>query len=134
MNRINSILETSLFSNNRYRKLLVKFLETRLNVSLEQSRTYSSYFDKANLMLKYNVVEAIRDSKIYIGFEHDAKDPILQTMIFLFLFYSVEKFPDVENWNTFYNQPEDVKLDTIREGIIETWKYFQESIIIDLTN
>jgi hypothetical protein len=134
MNRINSILTTSLFLDNRYRRLLVEFLQTRLNVSLATSRTYSSYFDTAKLTLKDDVVKAIRDSRLYIGFEHQANDQTLQTMIFLFLFYSVEKFPDIETWNTFYNQPEDVKYNAVREGIIETWQYFQESMIIDLTN
>jgi hypothetical protein len=129
MSRINSILSTSLFIDQNSRNSLKKFIETKLDVILTKDRTYHSYFNITNFTLKDEVYEAIRESKMFINFEHDASDRTLQKMIFLFLFYSVEQFPDQASWISFYNEEEDTRISTIREGIISNWICFQEAML-----
>lgn len=132
MGRIHSILSSSFFKNEKNRDFLIQFVEKKLNVSITAFRNYQPYFELATFNLKEEVIEAINHSKMYINFEHDASDKTLQKMIFLFLFYSVEKFPNMESWTAFYNEREEVKIEIIKKGIVTTWSYFQISIMSDL--
>lgn len=131
MRRINSILLTSLFTDYSFRQRLVKLLETSCGFSFKEDRTYHSYFDDENFTLSKPVLGALSDSPDYIGFDIDERDKIQQTMIFVFLFYSLAEFPNIESWKVFLNETEDIKIERVKKGITKTWIEFQETMIIE---
>jgi hypothetical protein len=133
MTRINSILESSLFTSNKCRKQLKEFIEIKLRISNNHDLLLT------NLPLNYvfntsgnfdeEICIHIRDAKMYIGFDHDAEDKVLQKLIFLFLIYSLQHYPDIDSWTDFINSDKHTKTQIIKNGIDEVWSNFQSSII-----
>jgi hypothetical protein len=134
MPRINSIIATSLFTKNNFRRKLVKYLETSCSVSFNEERTHHHYFAGENFTLSSSVLVALSDSNKYIGLDIDETDKNMQTMIFVFLIYSLNEFPDDESWTHFLNQTEDYKIDKVKGGIVNTWKNFQGTMMTDRLN
>ena len=85
-------------------------------------------FNKNNVLRK-EISLRIREAKPFIGFEHDTKDKLLQNLIFLFLVFSINEYPSNKEWESFLNQPQDVKKNIIMNGIKKIWMSYQEEII-----
>ena len=133
MSRVDSILATTLFTNNNFRGTLIAFIETSLGNDLDiqgglNNIPYSAIFNKKNI-LKEEISLSIRDAKPFIGFDHNSNDKILQNLIFLFLVFSINEYPSNIEWQSFLNQPNDVKRIAIRNGIKKIWMSYQEQII-----
>lgn len=133
MSKVHLILESSLFSNSNFRTQLKQFVESQLTVEFEKkidlvNIDVSLVFDK-DYQLKEEVAIAIRNAKVYINFEHFAADKVLQNLIFLFLIYSHEKFPNQESWSLFIIDKKEVQYQLIESGISELWLKFQNSLM-----
>lgn len=133
MTRIDSILESSLLKSNTFRKHFQGFIEIQLRISNNNDVMLT------NLPLNYvfdtsgkfdeEICIHVRNAKFYIGFEHDAEDKVLQKLIFLFLIYSLQHYPDADSWTNFINSDKHTKTQTIKNGIDKVWCDFQSSII-----
>lgn len=133
MSRINSILETNFITHPRFRNILKSFIEVRLKI-----RNHPEVFIN-NLPLNYvfdtsgnfknEICMHIKEAKLYIDFEHDANDKILQRLIFLFLIYSLNRYPDIDSWTDFINENEQAKTNEITYGINIVWVDFQRQLI-----
>jgi hypothetical protein len=133
MTRINSILESSLLKSNTFRKHFKVFIEIKLRISNNHDVSLT------NLPLNYvfntsgnfdeEICTHIRDAKIYINFDHDAEDKVLQKLIFLFFIYSLQHYPDIDSWTDFINKDKNTKTKIINKGIDQVWSDFQSSII-----
>lgn len=133
MNRIDSILETPLMSNERYRKGLIEFIEKKISSNLNHQYQLTNipfHFFQNSTELRTILKEAFEDSINYINFTHTSKDYILQKLIFIFLIYSVSKYPDEESWSKFMNvSSNEQKAIEISEGISHYWSKIQNHII-----
>jgi hypothetical protein len=133
MKRIDSILESSFFTSNKFRNHFKDFIETRINVSNNLNLTLTNlplnYVFNKNGNFDEEICTHVRDAKFYIGFDHDAEDKVLQKLFFIFLIYSLNKYPDIDSWTDFINSDEQTKTKTIRNGIDEVWKDFHIRII-----
>jgi hypothetical protein len=133
MTRINSILESSLLKSNTFRKHFKVFIEIKLRISNNHDVSLT------NLPLNYvfntsgnfdeEIYTHIRDAKIYINFDHDAEDKVLQKLFFLFLIYSLQHYPDIDSWTEFINKDKNTKIKIIKKGIDQVWSNFQSSLI-----
>jgi hypothetical protein len=133
MTRINSILESSLLKSNTFRKHFKVFIEIKLRISNNHDVSLT------NLPLNYvfntsgnfdeEIYTHIRDAKIYINFDHDAEDKVLQKLFFLFLIYSLQHYPDIDSWTEFINKDKNTKTKIIKKGIDQVWSNFQSSLI-----
>ena len=135
MPRIDSILETELFNNRQYKRLLINFVETSLNNDLG-NLPYAVIFDTLSdrYQLKNEISEIIRNCSPYIGFEHNTEDKILQDLIFLFLIFCRNEYTIDNEWESFLNEPYDFKRTTVINGIKKVWLDYQEQLIIDDLN
>jgi len=133
MTRINSILESSFLKSNTFRKNFKVFIEIKLRISNNHDVSLT------NLPLNYvfntsgnfdeEIYTHIRDAKIYINFDHDAEDKVLQKLFFLFLIYSLQHYPDIDSWTEFINKDKNTKTKIIKKGIDQVWSNFQSSLI-----
>ena len=136
MARLDSILETELFTNNNFRKLLIKFVETKLDNDLNfqeglNNIPYSVIFNNENV-LKEEISLWITNAKPNISFDHNSNDKILQNLIFLFLVFSINEYPnDTTEWESFLNEPYDFKRAAILRGINNIWLSYQKQLIED---
>ena len=133
MNKVDLILETILFTKNNFRALLAAFLEECLSrdfhIQVELNNLPSAVIFNDNNVLREEIGLRIKDAKPYIGFEHDTNDKLLQNLIFLFLVFSINEYPSNDEWESFLNQPHDVKRNIIITGIKKIWMSYQEEII-----
>ena len=111
MARVDLILETRLFTNNNFRTILIEFVNTGLQIDLNfeeglNNIPYSVIFNNENI-LKEEISSRIRMAKIYIDFDHNSNDKILQNLIFLFLVFSINEYPNNTEWEIFLNEPSD---------------------------
>ena len=135
MARVDSILETRLFTNNNFRNGLIAFVETGLKNDLNFQKglnniPYSVIFNRGNI-LKEEISLRIRNAKILIDFDHNSNDKILQNLIFLFLVFSINEYPNNTEWESFLNEPYDFKRAAILKGINNIWLSYQEQLIKD---
>lgn len=133
MTRIDSILESSLLKSNTFRKHFKVFIEIKLRISNNQDVLLTNlplnYVFNTSGNFNEEICTHIRDAKMYIGLEHDAEDKVLQKLIFLFLIYSLQHYPDADSWTNFINSDKHTKTETIKNGIDKVWCDFQSSMI-----
>ena len=133
MSKVDSILGTILFTRNNFRGILIAFLEDCLSrdfhIHIELNHLPCTTIFNKNNVLKKEISLRIREAKPFIGFEHDTKDKLLQNLIFLFLVFSINEYPSNKEWESFLNQPQDVKKNIIMNGIKKIWMSYQEQII-----
>jgi len=139
MTKIDLILKTPLFANNNFRDSLQVFIESQLTdvynkkIDLKNIDAFLIFNTSYNLQDEISI--AVRNAKVYIDFSHNAGDKILQNLIFLFLLYSLEKYPDNESWIDFLRENDDVKSKIIQNGITDVWLKLQSNLILnDLHN
>ena len=135
MARVDLILETRLFTNNNFRTILIEFVNTGLQIDLNfeeglNNIPYSVIFNNENI-LKKEISLWIRNAKIYIGFDHNSSDKILQNLIFLFLIFCSNEYPSNTEWESFLNEPYDFKRAAILQGVNKIWLSYQEQLIED---
>jgi hypothetical protein len=135
MARVDSILETRLFTNNNFRNGLIAFVETGLKNDLNfqeglNNIPYSVIFNRENI-LKEEISLRIRNAKILIDFDHNSNDKILQNLIFLFLIFCSNEYPSNNEWESFLNETYDFKRAAILKGINNIWLSYQEQLIKD---
>ena len=135
MARLDSILETRLFTNKKLRKGFIAFLESKLQNDLNfqeglNNIPYSVIFNNENI-LKEEISLWIKNAKILIDFDHNSNDKILQKLIFLFLVFSINEYPNDTEWESFLNEPYDFKRAAILRGINNIWLSYQEQLIED---
>ena len=133
MSKVDSILGTILFTRNNFRGILIAFLEDCLSrdfhIHIELNNLPCTAIFNKNNVLKKEISIRIREAKPFIGFEHDTNDKLLQNLIFLFLVFSINEYPSNKEWESFLNQPQDVKKNIIMNGIKKIWMSYQEKII-----
>ena len=133
MLRINSILSCNLFTNYKWRGVLKGFIDLRLNIydnpEVFLNNLPISYIFDQNGHFKHEICMHLRDAKMFIGFEHDANDKEIQKLIFLFLIYSLNEYPDNESWTDFITMNEETKSQEIIDGINLVWSGFQQQLI-----
>ena len=133
MSKVDSILGTILFTRNNFRGILIAFLEDCLSrdfhIHIELNHLPCTTIFNKNNVLKKEISLRIREAKPFIGFEHDTNDKLLQNLIFLFLVFSINEYPSNNEWESFLNQPKDVKKNIIMNGIKKIWMSYQEQII-----
>lgn len=135
MARLDSILETRLFTNNNFRKLLIQFVETKVENDLDyqvnlNNIPYFVIFNNENV-LKEEISLWITNAKPFLDFDHNSNDKILQNLIFLFLVFSINEYPNDTEWESFLNEPYDFKRAAIWRGINNIWLSYQEQLIGD---
>ena len=135
MARVDLILETRLFTNNNFRTILIEFVNTGLQIDLNfeeglNNIPYSVIFNNENI-LKEEISLRIRNAKILIDFDHNSNDKILQNLIFLFLVFSINEYPNNTEWEIFLNEPYDFKRAAILQGVNKIWLSYQEQLIED---
>jgi hypothetical protein len=54
---------------------------------------------------------------LYVGFEHEANDSVLQRLIFYAIIFSFQKYPQQDEWIRFIELPEDEKMAKLYDGI-----------------
>jgi hypothetical protein len=117
MNKVDLILETILFTKNKFRGVLAAFLEDCLSrdfhIQVQLNNLPSAVIFNNNNVLREEIGLRIKDAKPFIGFEHDTNDKLLQN----------------DEWESFLNQPHDVKRNIIITGIKKIWMSYQEEII-----
>jgi len=133
MNKVDLILETILFTKNKFRGLLAAFLQDCLSrdfhIQVELNNLPCAVIFNDNNVLREEISLRIREAKPNIGFEHDTNDKLLQNLIFLFLVFSINDYPSNDEWESFLNQTHDVKRNIIMTGIKKIWMSYQEEII-----
>jgi hypothetical protein len=133
MTRIDSILESYFFKSNRFRKIFKAFIETKLRISDNHDVSLTNlplnYVFNTSGNFNEEICTHIRDAKMFIDFEHDAGDKVLQKLFFLFLIYSLQHYPDIDSWTEFINKDQNTKRQTIKNGIDKVWGDFQSSLI-----
>jgi len=133
MNKVDLILETILFTKNKFRGLLAAFLQDCLSrdfhIQVELNNLPFAVIFNDNNVLREEISLRIREAKPNIGFEHDTNDKLLQNLIFLFLVFSINEYPSNDEWESFLNQTHDVKRNIIMTGIKKIWMSYQEEII-----
>jgi hypothetical protein len=133
MNKVDLILETILFTKNKFRGLLAAFLQDCLSrdfhIQVELNNLPCAVIFNDNNVLREEISLRIREAKPNIGFEHDTNDKLLQNLIFLFLVFSINEYPSNDEWESFLNQTHDVKRNIIMTGIKKIWMSYQEEII-----
>jgi hypothetical protein len=138
MKKINLILESSLFTNNNLRDLLRKFIESQLtnefNKKIDLINLDTSAILNNDHSLRDEIAIALRNSKIYVNFIHNASDKIFQNLVFLFLVYSYSKFPNNHSWIKFLNENEVDKSKIVQNGITEAWSQIQSNWISQKLN
>jgi len=119
MNRLNTLMGLQLFTNSQYRLTLSRFIETDLyyNNLFENidHLVHAIYDEKSNIERK--IEDSILRSKLYVSFDHDTNDSILQRLIFYSIIFSFQKYPKEDDWNNYLNLPEDEKMDILFDGI-----------------
>jgi hypothetical protein len=133
MNRIDSILESSLMNNARMRELLKSFHELTKNINFDENNILTimviEYFDKKG-DLKNGVYEYITKSIVYLNFEHNSNDYVSQKLIFITLIFSLLNYPNQLDWEHFLKESKEFKRDKLINGIKSTWKSLQDELML----
>jgi hypothetical protein len=132
MSKINWILNSQITSQPRMRDVFIRFLETKFNIDNEVNS-----LDKLPLNRIFNsignfkteICEFIFESKALLSFEHNVNDKKLQKLIFLFLKYTQQKFPDRNSWEIFLAQSMESREEEISQGIQTMWLDMQRQNI-----
>jgi hypothetical protein len=132
MSKINWILNSQITSQPRMRDVFIRFLETKFNIDNEVNS-----LDKLPLNRIFNsignfkteICEFIFESKALLSFEHNVNDKKLQKLIFLFLKYTQQKFPDRNSWEIFLAQSMESQEEEISQGIQTMWLDMQRQNI-----
>jgi hypothetical protein len=114
------------------RDVFIRFLETKFNIDNEVNS-----LDKLPLNRIFNsignfkteICEFIFESKALLSFEHNVNDKKLQKLIFLFLKYTQQKFPDRNSWEIFLAQSMESQEEEISQGIQTMWLDMQRQNI-----
>ena len=135
MPRINSILETNFFTDPRWRNILKRYIEIRFGIRNHHEVFINNlpinYVFDTNGNFKNEICIVIEEAVQFINFDHDINDRILQRLIFLFLIYSLKRYPDIDSWTDFINQNDQTKINEITNGINLVWGEFQRELIND---
>jgi hypothetical protein len=119
MSRLNTLTNLQLFTDARYRLIIKKFIQTDLNddklFENIDHLIYAIYDEKSNV--NKAIEESILKSKLYVGFEHDANDSVLQRLIFYSVIFSFQKYPKEDEWVKFVELPDDEKIAHLFDGI-----------------
>jgi hypothetical protein len=132
MSKIEWILNSPITSQSRMRDVFFRFLETKFNIDnhvnslseLPLNRIFDPFGN-----FRTEICQYVLESKAYLSFEHNADDKSLQKLIFLFLRFTQQKFPDRNSWETFLAQPMESQEDEITQGIETMWLEMQRQII-----
>lgn len=119
MNRLNTLMDLQLFTNSQYRLTLSRFIETDLyynNLFENIDHLVHAIYDEKN-NIERKIEDSILRSKLYVSFDHDTNDSILQRLIFYSIIFSFQKYPKEDDWNNYLNLPEDEKMDILFDGI-----------------
>jgi hypothetical protein len=136
MTRINSILQSNLFSNGRFRGIYIEIFERCFSEKIGSDISfldipYSVFL--SNFGIEKVLSNAFTYLKNYQIFEHSPVDNELRKLFFIFMIYSKETYPDLVSWTNFLDESsEDYKKQVIIEGIKVIWTRFQKDIISDL--
>ena len=132
MSRINWILNSTLISKPELRDDFLRFLEKKFNennqVNSFNDITVSQIFD-GDGNFRIEICNYILEAKIYLFFEHNAKDESLQKLIFLFLRYTQHQYPDRESWDDFLSKTQESQHSEITKGIQIIWIDMQRDMI-----
>lgn len=132
MTRINSILQTPLFTSEKMRTYLIEAIEIAFSSKLGTERNIYNFpfsFFQSNSELEKVIVSVFTS----MGFEHTANDKVLQNLIILFLIYSKQKYSVNQELIDFINSAtEEEKIAEIEEGVKKVWCEYQNQIITNL--
>jgi hypothetical protein len=132
MSKINWILTSPLTSQPRMRDVFFRFLETKFNIDNHANSLnelpLNRIFDPVG-NFRTEICQYVLESKAYLSFEHNADDQSLQKLIFLFLRFTQQKFPDRNSWEIFLAQPMESQEDEITQGIETMWLEMKRQII-----
>lgn len=132
MSKIDWILNSTITSQPRMRDVFFRFLEMKFNIenhvnSLNELPLNRIFDPVGNF--RTEICQYILESKAYLSFEHNANDKTLQKLIFLFLKYAQQKFPERNSWENFLAQSIETQKDEISQGIETMWLEMQRQII-----
>jgi hypothetical protein len=135
MTRINSILQSNLFSHGRFRGVYVEIFERCFSEKIGSDISFVdipySVF-QSNFEIEKVLSNAFTYFKNQLIFDHSPTDYELKKLFFIFLIYSVEKYPDRESWTNFLTETsEDSKIQVITEGVTLIWARVQNYTISD---
>lgn len=132
MSKINWILTSQLTSHPRMRDVFLRFLETRFeidnHVNSLSELPLNRIFDSVG-NFRPEIYQYLIKSKAYLSFEHNGNDKSLQKLIFLFLRFTQQKYPDRNSWETFLAQSMESQEEEISQGIETMWLEMQRQII-----
>lgn len=112
-------MNLQLFTNAAFRTTLEKFIPKYLNddeLFVDINKLLLVMYDENN-NIKNTIEASILYSKVYVGFEHEANDAVLQRLIFYALVFSFYHYPTQDGWKSFLELPADEKMVKTREGI-----------------
>ena len=135
MTRINSIFQSNLFSNGGFRGIYTEFFEICFS---EKIGSDISFVDIPYSVFQSNfeIEKVLSNAFTYFNnqqiFDHSPTDYELRKLFFIFLIYSMEKYPDRESWTNFLTETtEDSKIQVITEGVTLIWARVQSYTISD---
>ena len=119
MSRLITLTNLQLFTDARYRLILKKFIQTDLDddqlFENIDHLVHAIYDEKSNV--NKAMEESILRSKLYVGFEHEANDSVLQRLVFYSIIFAFQKYPQEDEWIMFIELPEDEKMAKLYDGI-----------------
>ena len=132
MSKINWILTSPLTSHPSMRDVFLRFLETKFeidnHVNSLSELPLNRIFDSVG-NFRPEIYQYLIESKAYLSFEHNGNDKSLQKLIFLFLRFTQQKYPDRNSWETFLAQSMESQEEEISQGIETMWLEMQRQII-----
>ena len=132
MTRIYWILNSALVSQPRMRDGIIRLLETKLGITEQLNSLVDLPLDQIFDHIgdfKIEICNYILEAKIYLFFEHNAKDESLQKLIFLFLRYTQHQYPDRQSWDDFLSKTQESQHSEITKGIQIIWIDMQRDMI-----
>jgi len=133
MTRINSILQSNLFSNSRFRAIYIEIFERCFSEKIGSDISFVD-IPYSDFQSNFEIEKVISNAFTYFNnqliFDHSPTDYELRKLFFIFLSYSMEKYPDRESWTNFLTETsEDTKIQVITEGVTLIWTRVQNYTI-----
>ena len=137
MSRINWILNSSLISRPELRDKFLIFLEKKFIINNKKNSLIDlplrRIFDRFG-NFKIEICNYILETKVYLFFDHNANDKTLQKLIFLFLIYTQNKYPDRKSWDDFLTMSQESQQWEITQGLQIMWINLQRQMIVNTTS